>query len=86
MYSARFAKEIIVTEHARARMADRDIDEPMLADLIETGNLRRIDDKYMFLFKHFSARNDNLVCAAAVEEDRLVVKTVMINWTLREPT
>jgi len=53
MYSKRFGKAIIVTNHARARMAERNVDE--LA----------------------------LVCAAAVEESQLVIKTVMVNWVFR---
>ena len=29
-------------------------------------------------------RRDNLICVAAVDETQLIVKTVMVNWTLRE--
>jgi hypothetical protein len=86
MHSARFGKAVVITDHARARMAERGIDETMLSDLIETGDLKRIDDQHLFVHKHFAARHDNLVCAAAVEEEFLVIKTVMVNWTLREQT
>jgi len=40
----------------------------------------------VFLTHDFPDRHDNLVCAAAVEEDRLVIKTIMVGWLLREPT
>ncbi len=66
-------------------MAERGV-ESALADLVETGRLRRIDQEHLFIFKRFAGRHDNLVCAAAVEEESLVIKTVMVNWSLREQT
>ena len=56
------------------------------SDLIETGETRRMDAERLFIFKRYPDRHDNLMCAAAVEEDRLVIKTVMVGWTLREQT
>ena len=84
MRSARFNKDVIVTNHARERMAERDIDDAALLDVIETGQIRRIDREHLFIFKQIQGRRDNLVCAAAVEEGYLVIKTVLVNWTLRE--
>ena len=86
MYSARFGKDVIVTDHAKDRMAERNIDEARLSDLIETGDIHRADVAHVFIHKHFPDRHDNLMCAAAVEEDHLVIKTVMIDWTLRGQT
>jgi hypothetical protein len=83
MYSKRFGKAVIVTNHARARMAERDVDELVLLEVVDTGNLRRIDQDHLFLYKRLSGRRDNLVCAAAVEESQLVIKTVMVNWVFR---
>lgn len=83
MYSQRFAKEIVVTAHARSRMKERGIDEATLAALLETGGLKRVDGVRLFIFKHFPGRHDNLVSAAAVDDAALVIKTVMVNWTLR---
>ena len=83
MRSACFGKEVVITEHARQRMREREVEEGTLLDTIETGELRRIDEVHCFIFKHHAARRDNLVCAAAVDEARLIVKTVMIRWKLR---
>ena len=83
MYSARFGKFVIVTDHARARMDERQVTEAQLLEIVETGDIRRVDDDHMFLYKRIATRRDNLVCAAVVEESRLVVKTVMVNWTRR---
>ena len=84
MFSARFNKAVIVTNHARERMAERDIDEATLLDVIETGEIKPLSLEHLFVFKQVPGRRDNLVCAAAVEEDHLVIKTVLVNWTLRE--
>ncbi len=67
-------------------MSERGINDAMLEVLLETGNLKRMGGEYLFIFKHFPDRHDNLVCAAAVEEDYLVIKTVMVGWSLREQT
>lgn len=83
MYSRRFGKSIIVTRHARERMAERAIDEAALVEVIETGEMQRVTQAHVFLFKPLPNRRDNLVCVAAVEEANLIVKTVMVNWSLR---
>ncbi|MGQ0544298.1 MAG: DUF4258 domain-containing protein [Betaproteobacteria bacterium] len=74
----------MVTDHARERMRERSIDEATLLKVIETGEIRRSDAQHLFIFKPIESRHDNLACAAAVEEDHLVVKTVMTNWRLLE--
>jgi hypothetical protein len=84
VHSPRFNKDVIVTNHARERMTERGIDDPTLLDVIETGQIKRVDKEHLFVFKRIEGRRDNLVCAAAVEEAYLVVKTVLVNWTLRE--
>lgn len=66
-------------------MADRVLSEALVADLIETGTLKRKDARHMWLFKRYPDRNDNLVCAAAVENDALVIKTFMTHWQDRSP-
>ena len=64
-------------------MLERGIGEAALIDLVETGELRYETDQHLFLFKQLPGRHDNLVCAAAVDEAALVIKTVMVNWALR---
>lgn len=83
MHSRRFGKDVILTNHARERMAERGIDEATLLDVVETGEISRIDKQHLFVFKQIEDRRDNLVCAAAVEETQLVIKTVLVNWILR---
>ena len=58
-------------------MVQRNIDDPMLHDLLETGETRFKDEVRLWIAKALPGRNDNLVCAAVILEDTLVVKTVM---------
>jgi Domain of unknown function (DUF4258) len=83
MWSVRFGKYIAITDHARIRMVERGLDDAVLLDLVETGSLKHVGGQHLFIFKPLPGRHDNLVCAAAVNESALVIKTVMINWTLR---
>jgi hypothetical protein len=48
-----------------------------LLDLIETGEVRYKDEVRLWIAKRYPERDDNLVCAAAVLESALVIKTVM---------
>ncbi|MSQ49916.1 MAG: DUF4258 domain-containing protein [Betaproteobacteria bacterium] len=66
MCRVRFARQVIIADHARKRMSERGIDDAMLLVLVETGDLKRMEGEHLFIFKHFSVRHDNLVCAAAV--------------------
>lgn len=77
MHCQRFDMDVHVTRHARERMAQRAISEAQLIELLETGHIRSKDDSRLWIAKIFSSRNDNLVCAAVVLEDKLIVKTVM---------
>lgn len=38
----------------------------------------------MWLYSHIDGRQDNLICAAAVESQAVIIKTVMINWELED--
>lgn len=58
-------------------MAERRIDESELLDLLENGLTRYKDDVRLWIAKEVPSRKDNLVCAAVILEDKLVVKTVM---------
>ena len=84
MQSQRFDRPIYVTRHARERMAQRGISESDLAELVETGELRYKDESRFWTAKHFEDRCDNLICAALVLEEQLVVKTVMHHFDWRE--
>ncbi len=61
----------------------RQISQELLYDLIETGIATYKDERRLWLSKAYSDRDDNLICAAVVLEDELVVKTVMHRWELK---
>jgi hypothetical protein len=65
-------------------MAERLIDEALLLDLIETGTLRHKDEARVWLAKRYDVRADNLICAAVVLEEAVVVKTVMHHFQWEE--
>lgn len=77
MYSTRFQRTIVITAHAQMRMVERGISEPLLLDVIDSGETRYRDATHLWVFKDFSDRSDNLMCAVLVLEDQLIVKTVM---------
>jgi Domain of unknown function (DUF4258) len=82
MYSKRFDRAIVVSTHARIRMAQRNINEKMLLEVIETGEVRYKDAAHLWVFKEFASRQDNLLCAVLILEDCVVVKTVMHHFTV----
>jgi len=67
-------------------MVERDIDPDLLRDLLETGTATQKDSRRLWLSKEYSSRDDNLLCAAVVLEEQVVVKTVMHRWELLEET
>ncbi len=81
MFSERFGKAIVITDHARARMTARGISESLLGDIIETGDIRNKDETRIWITKRIAGRTDNLLCVAAVVENALVVKTVMHHFS-----
>lgn len=81
MHTHRFDRPVQVTAHARARMIQRGIDDALLRDLIETGEVRYKDERRFWIAKWYPQRSDNLVCAAAALESVLVVKTVMHHFS-----
>jgi hypothetical protein len=81
LHSQRFSKIIHLTEHAKKRMIERDISIELLSDLIETGQITYKDDKHAWIAKFYQHRTDNLLCAAVVIEQTLIVKTVMYHFS-----
>nr|WP_232196818.1 DUF4258 domain-containing protein [Thioalkalivibrio sp. ALJ15] len=77
MHSQRFERQVAITRHAQERMKQRGISEHELFELIERGDLRYKDEIRLWVAKHFEGRSDNLICAAVILEEQLVVKTVM---------
>jgi len=77
-------KEIVITAHAQARLRERNVSQDQLFSVIEHGTIHKKDEKRMWIFMEIAARDDNLICAALVVENRLVVKTVTVNCGLVE--
>lgn len=84
MISKRFNKPVVLTYHAVEQMAERHINKETLADLIESSNVKYKDDQHLWIYKTYPARQDNMICAAAIECNNLIIKTVMINWELSD--
>ncbi len=83
-HSQRFAKTIHLTRHARQRMEQRGLAQSEIAALVETGTVKQKDAEHWWIFKAFIDRNDNLVCAAVVSRETIIIKTIMIHWEERD--
>lgn len=82
MFSSRFQLPVVISSHAKIRMAERDISEAMLLEVIDFGEARYKDATHLWAFKEFPERHDNLLCAVLVLEDCVVVKTVMHHFSV----
>jgi hypothetical protein len=82
VHSTRFNRPVFVTRHAAQRMAERQVDEPLLLRVIDEGSLRYSDAVRVWAWLDVPGRDDNLICAALVLDDAVVVKTVMHRWEL----
>ena len=83
-FSNRFSRNIRLTHHVKERMAKRDVTDETLLDLIETGEIRQASANDIWIFKHYGYRADNLVCAAVILTQAVIVKTVMVDLQLEE--
>jgi len=84
VFSTRFQRPVLITRHARQRMADRAMDDALVLDMIDTGTAKYKDAAHLWLYKTIAGRTDNLLCAAAeLKADVLVVKTVMHHFQVR---
>jgi len=80
MHSTRFNLPVILTEHARVRMAERNIHAALVLEIIDSGTLKEAGNSHYWLYKHLPDRADNLLCVAAVVDNVVVVKTIMHHW------
>jgi hypothetical protein len=83
-HSARFAKSVHLTHHALQRMAHRGLDLGAVANLIETGTVKWKDARHCWIFQQTPGRGDNLVCAAVIIDQAIIVKTIMTHWEERD--
>ncbi len=82
LFSQRFQREVCLTRHATQRLLQRGVSEVLLLEVIDTGETRYKDETHLWAFKSFPERDDNLLCAVFVLEDRLIVKTVMHHFAV----
>jgi hypothetical protein len=80
MHSVRFNMPVVLTEHAKLRMAERQIDTLLVLEVIDTGTLKDAGSSHYWLYKYVNDRVDNLLCVAAVIENAVVIKTIMHHW------
>ncbi len=84
MFCHRFNAQVQISRHAYTRMAQRHITEELLIELLESGEVRYKDEKRFWTALEVPGRQDNLLCAAVVLEEQLVVKTVMHHFEWEE--
>lgn len=82
-YSSRFDKEVWLTNHAIESMAKRNVTLKEVHILIETGTYKAKDGTHAWVYTQVDGRSDNLMCAAVVKNQAIIVKTIMINWKER---
>jgi hypothetical protein len=81
MFSKRFGKPVRLTDHATKRMSERGIEIEMLLDILDTGTIKFKDEAHFWAFKAYPERADNMLCAAAIEGEVIIVKTVMHHFS-----
>jgi hypothetical protein len=81
MFSERFARPIVTTDHARGHITTRAISDALLRDIIDTGEVRYKDETRVWIAKRYGDRADNLLCVAAALETALVIRTVMHHFS-----
>ena len=84
MFSVRFNKAIVITQHAQMRMRQRAISLGELHEVIDQGDTRFKDETHLWVFMNLPSRTDHLVCAVLVLEDVVVVKTVMHTFVWKD--
>ena len=57
---------VVLTEHAKARMEERDLSTAFILDIIDNGMQKSAGGPHYWLYKHFPDRQDNFLCVAAV--------------------
>ena len=61
-------------------MQERHITEAEISEIIETGTIREKDPRHVWIYREFAARQDNLLCIAALLDDVVIIKTIMTHW------
>ena len=51
--------------------------------IIESGKYRDVGENHGWIYYSFPERDDNMVCAAVVDGEAIIIKTIMIQWHVR---
>ncbi|MFB1497540.1 MULTISPECIES: DUF4258 domain-containing protein [unclassified Thiocapsa] len=78
--SERFGRRVHLTHHAVARLQRRGLNQALLQDLIENGVVKQKNEEHWWIYKRFDGRDDNLICAAVLARQALIIKTIMTHW------
>lgn len=84
-WSARFGRNVWLTDHAVRRAAERLVPLDTVLDVVESGTLRETGGGHCWIWKAVEGRGDNLLCVAALLADAVIVKTVMHHFEPEEP-
>lgn len=74
--------QLVVTDHAQARMDLRGVTVAEVAEILETGKLKSKDKPNAFwVYKSMYGRKDNMIClSVSIEDPFLIVVTALVNW------
>ena len=61
-------------------MTQRAIDDSEIMDLVETGAVKQKDVEHWWIYKAIPGRDDNLVCAAVISRQAIIIKTILTHW------
>jgi uncharacterized protein YsxB (DUF464 family) len=67
-------------------MAKRHVTLVEVKTLIEQGTLSAKGDGHAWIAHDFQWRGNNLVCAAVVIADAVIVKIIIVDWQQRQPS
>ncbi len=73
---------VIFTDHAKLRMSLRNLEEAVVINVIETGEVRpKTTEGKFWVFKKVPGRKDNLISISiSIEAPNLIVITTLVNW------
>ena len=84
--SSRFKKKVWLTNHAIESMAKQNISLYEVKELIELGKLTEKNNLHGWISYKFPMRNDNLVCAAIINNDSMAIEGLVMKIVYDDDT
>ena len=77
--------DVVFTDHSKQQMALRKLEESVIVDIVQTGEVKARDAENKFwVFKKIPGREDNLISVSvSLEAPRLIIITTIVNWRPR---